>query len=37
METYETTARTPFVWVRDKAGNELVRPRDALMDPGAQP
>jgi hypothetical protein len=35
METYETTARTPFVWVRDKAGNEFVCPKDALKDPGA--
>ncbi len=27
-------ARTPFVWVKDRAGNEFVCPKDALKDPG---
>lgn len=25
--------RTPFVWVKDKAGNEFICPAEALKDP----
>ncbi len=25
--------RTPFVWVKDKAGNEFICPVEALKDP----
>jgi hypothetical protein len=33
MSDEKATGRTPFVWVKDKAGNEFICQMDALKDP----
>ena len=33
MADEKAAGRTPFVWVKDKAGNEFICQMDALKDP----